>query len=87
VRAGVTQEQIKQMRFYRHSSIFDAKEKATLFFAEQVTRSATTVCENALEDLREHYTEGQIVELTLVICIANFANRFTDALQITPDLG
>jgi len=27
------------------------------------------------------------VELTLVICTANFTNRFNDALQALPDLG
>jgi alkylhydroperoxidase family enzyme len=31
--------------------------------------------------------EGQIVELTLVICAANFTNRFNDALRAVPDLG
>jgi len=37
--------------------------------------------------LKKYYTEDQIVELTLVICVANFTNRFNDALQIVPDLG
>jgi alkylhydroperoxidase family enzyme len=27
------------------------------------------------------------VELTLIICLANFTNRFNDALQLIPDLG
>jgi alkylhydroperoxidase family enzyme len=31
--------------------------------------------------------EKQIVELTLIICLASFTNRFNDALQLTPDLG
>jgi alkylhydroperoxidase family enzyme len=37
--------------------------------------------------LRKYYDEGQIVELTLVICAANFTNRFNDALRSVPDLG
>jgi alkylhydroperoxidase family enzyme len=37
--------------------------------------------------LRKYYDEGQIVELTLVICAANFTNRFNDALGNLPDLG
>jgi alkylhydroperoxidase family enzyme len=37
--------------------------------------------------LRKYYDEGQIVELTLVISVANFANRFNDALRAVPDLG
>ena len=32
--------------------------------------------------LREHFSEAQIVELTLRIALAGFYNRFNDALQI-----
>jgi len=52
-----------------------------------VTRGAAAIREGTLEDLRKYYTEDQIVELTLVICTANFTNRFNDALQLAPDLG
>jgi len=37
--------------------------------------------------LRKHFSEDQIVELTLVICAANFTNRFNDGLRVEPDLG
>ena len=43
--------------------------------------------EGTLEDLGKHFSEEQIVELTLVVCAANFTNRFNDALQAEPDLG
>lgn len=43
--------------------------------------------ETLLNDLRKHYSDDQIVELTLTICLANFTNRFNDALMIQPDLG
>ncbi len=43
--------------------------------------------EASVEDLRKYYDDGQIVELTLVICAANFTNRFNDALRAHPDLG
>jgi len=43
--------------------------------------------EGTLEELKKYYSEDQIVELTMVICIANFTNRFNDALQAEPDLG
>ncbi len=55
--------------------------------AERVTRGAAAIRAGTLEDLRKFYDEGQIVELTLVICTANFTNRFNDALQALPDLG
>jgi alkylhydroperoxidase family enzyme len=52
-----------------------------------VTRAAPAIRENALQELRKYYSERQIVELTLIICMANFTNRFNDALLVAPDLG
>lgn len=75
------------MAFYHRSPAFDAKEKATLLFAERMTRGAAALRERALEELRQYYSEDQIVELTLVVAVANFTNRFNDALQVEPDLG
>lgn len=43
--------------------------------------------QNGIDALKKHYSEDQIVELTLAICLANFTNRFNDALLIRPDLG
>lgn len=52
-----------------------------------MTRGASAIRQNALEELHKYYDVGQIVELTLVICAANFTNRFNDAMQNVPDLG
>jgi uncharacterized peroxidase-related enzyme len=84
---GVTEEQIKNLAFYQRSAAFDAKEKATLLYAERVTRGASGIREGAIHELKQHYSDDQIVELTLTICIANFTNRFNDALMINPDIG
>jgi alkylhydroperoxidase family enzyme len=56
-------------------------------YVERVTRGAAGIGEDALEELRQYFSEDQIVELTLVICLANFTNRFTSAMQCEPDLG
>jgi uncharacterized peroxidase-related enzyme len=86
-RAGVTAEQIAALPFYTRSPLFDEKEKATILYADRVTRGASGIRGPQLEELRKFYDEGQIVELTLVICTANFTNRFNDALENVPDLG
>ena len=52
-----------------------------------MTRGAAAIREGSLQELRKYYAEDQIVELTLLICVANFTNRFNDALQVEPDLG
>jgi alkylhydroperoxidase family enzyme len=75
------------LQFYERSPLFDEKEKATMLYAERVTRGSSAIRARALEELRQYYDEGQIVELALVICAANFTNRFNDSLKNIPDLG
>ncbi|MFO7708299.1 MAG: carboxymuconolactone decarboxylase family protein [Desulfobacterales bacterium] len=85
--AGVTDQQIEELRFYRNSPAFDEKEKATIRFADLVTRGAATIDESVLTWIGRFYTEDEIVELVMVIALANMVNRFNDTLQIEPDLG
>ena len=83
---GVTDEQLKNLAFYQRSQAFDAKEKAVLLYAERVTRGASAIRPPALEELKQYFNDDQIVELTLTICIANFTNRFNDAMLSNPDI-
>jgi len=83
----VTDEQIRALTFYERSTAFDPKEKAVILYADRLTRGAACVRDAALQDLRTHFSEDQIVELTLVVCIANFTNRFNDGLRLEPDIG
>jgi uncharacterized peroxidase-related enzyme len=85
--AGVTAEQVAALPFFERSRLFDEKEKATILYADRVTRGAAGIRALELAEMRKFYDEGQIVELTLVICVANFTNRFNDALENIPDLG
>jgi alkylhydroperoxidase family enzyme len=80
----VTEEQIKALRFYQRSEAFDEKERATIRFADIVTRGATAVDADVLEYVGKYYSEDEIVELTMVIALANLANRINDTLQIEP---
>ncbi len=58
-----------------------------MLYAERVTRGSSALRDRAIEELKKYFTEDQIVELTLVACVANFTNRFNDAMQVEPDLG
>jgi len=84
---SVTDDQIKALAFYHRSDAFDAKEKAVILYAERVTRAAATIRPMELDELKKHFNEDQIVELTLATCVANFTNRFNDAMLSTPDIG
>jgi hypothetical protein len=40
-----------------------------------------------LNKFRRHFGEDQVVELALVVSMANFTNRFNNGLRVEPDLG
>ena len=58
-----------------------------ILHAERLTRGSAAVRDGTIQDLRKHFSDDQIVELTLVICMANFTNRFNDGLRLEPDIG
>ena len=84
---GVTDDQIKALAFFHRSPAFDAQEKAVILYAERVTRGASAIRPPALDELKQYFNDDQIVELTLAIAVANFTNRFNDALLNVPDIG
>jgi alkylhydroperoxidase family enzyme len=84
---GVTDEQIRALTFYERSPLFNDREKAVILHAERLTRGSAAVRDATVQELRKHFSDDQIVELTLVVCVANFTNRFNDGLRLEPDLG
>lgn len=58
-----------------------------IHFADQVTRAAMTIREADLAAMKKYFSEEQIIELILVVGVANFTNRVNDATLAFPDLG
>jgi len=53
----------------------------------QVTTNSNRMRDAIFERLRQHFSEEQIVELTLRTALCGFFNRFNDALQIGMEDG
>ncbi|HXH94630.1 MAG TPA: hypothetical protein VNN25_23850 [Thermoanaerobaculia bacterium] len=66
------------------SGPFDDKEKAALAYAKQLTIDAHGVDDALFERLRQHYDEGEIVEISAMAGLFNYFNRVNDALQMEP---
>ena len=66
----------------QHGEMFTPAERAALALAERMTTDARGVDEDIWADLREHFDEGQIIELAAVIGLFNYFNRFNDALRV-----
>jgi alkylhydroperoxidase family enzyme len=63
---------------------FDEKEKAALAFAKQLTLDAHKIDDALFARLRQHYDEGEIVEISAMAGMFNYFNRVNDALQMEP---
>jgi alkylhydroperoxidase family enzyme len=82
---GVSAETLDAMyHIDEHRDMFTTRELAALRYAEIVTTSARDVDENLWDELQAHFDDGELVEITTVIGLFNFFNRFADALQIDP---
>jgi len=66
---------------------FDDVDTLVRDYARQVTESAQNMRDVTFENLHKHFSEEQIVELTLRIALCGFFNRFNDALQIGMEDG
>ena len=82
-KAGVTDEEIRAIESEQNSG-FAPAEQAAIAYARELTRTATA-SDAAREAMGQHFTDEQIVEITLVIAMSNFTNRFNNGLNILPE--
>ena len=67
---------------YQGSPLFTPAEKAAIAWAEYLTERTYREHPEAMDALKAHFNEPQIVEITMVSGFFNFWNRFVDSLQI-----
>jgi len=63
---------------------FGERERAALEFAEKLTVDSTRVADELFTALRQHFSEGETVEIAAVAGIFNYFNRVANALKIEP---
>lgn len=66
---------------------FDEVDMLVRDYSLLVTNKFQYIRDQTFVDLKKHFTEEQIVELTLRIALCGFFNRFNDALQIEMEEG
>jgi len=81
---GLTREQIAaaQGDDYMRSPDLDARQKAAVHWAQAVTRMTARDDEAAFVEMKRHFTEKQIVELTVFCGMWNYSNRLCEALHV-----
>ena len=83
---GETQQRLDCVAVWRECKFFDNSERAALAWAEAVTRLPdTNAPDNLYNNLKEYFSEQQIVDLTLVISLMNAWNRLAVGFRQLPD--
>lgn len=62
---------------------FDAVDHLVRDFAREVTVNFQYIRDDMVDRLKQHFTEEQVVELTLRSALCGFFNRFNDVMQLT----
>lgn len=67
---------------WRDSELFSDKEKAAIWWADEVTNLRAKRNRAAWEAMSEHFTNRQIVELTVLCGMWNLSGRVAEALHL-----
>ena len=62
--------------------VFDEPWRAAMRYADEMTPTPGIVSDETFATLASHWSPSQIVEITSVICMFAFFNRFAHALDI-----
>ena len=74
--AGEAQQRLDCLPAWRETPLYDERERAALAWAESVTLvAATGAPDAAFEEVRRHFSEKDLVDLTLVVASMNAWNR------------
>ena len=75
-------EKLAEVASWRTSSLFSAMERVALEYAERITYTDQKVDDAFFAEVKKHFAEAQIVELTAAIALENFRSKFNPTLGV-----
>jgi AhpD family alkylhydroperoxidase len=81
--AGVDAEKIAKVWEFESSDLFDDAERAALRVARDAGLAPNLVTDSHFEDLAEHYSEEQIIQIVATIGLFGYLNRWNDTMATT----
>ena len=80
LRSGIKDEKLAAVWEFRTSPLFDARERVALEFAIAAAAQPNDVSDELFARMKQHWSEGEIVEITALIAYFGFMNRFNDTM-------
>ena len=82
---GETEQRLYALDAWRETPFYDDRERAALAWVEAITLVAQThVPDSVYDEVRKHFTEQQIVDLTYLAATINAWNRIAVSLRAMP---
>jgi AhpD family alkylhydroperoxidase len=82
---GEAEQRLSCLSAWRDASFYSARERAALAWTESVTRvSVDRVPDSLFAEVREHFSEKELCDLTLAVAAINSWNRLSIAARLTP---
>jgi alkylhydroperoxidase family enzyme len=79
---GLTEEQIGELLTYNDSTVLTPREKAAVRYADVLAGDHTQASQELFDELRQHFTEPEIIDLGFRITAFVGFGRFIRALGL-----
>jgi len=80
-RVGLTTEDLTALKEGNYSR-YNEKERAALTYGERLTRAPHEITQTDFDEIKKHFADPEIVDLHMLIGLANLTNRVTDPLGL-----
>jgi AhpD family alkylhydroperoxidase len=84
LRRGVDLEKVNALDNWQQSPLFTDTERIALEYAEAVTLRSSAIDDGLIQQLKSHFDEDAVVELTALIGFQNLSSKFNSALGVPP---
>ncbi|PSP77073.1 fusion protein [Halobacteriales archaeon QS_1_68_20] len=83
LQADVEDEKVRAVRNFEDDDRFTDRERAALRLARDASKIPNQVEEEHFEDLREYFTDPEILEIVGICCLYGFLNCFNETMATT----
>jgi uncharacterized peroxidase-related enzyme len=80
LKLGVSEEKLAAVWEYRSSPLYNAAERVALDYALAAASVPNDVTDELFAEMRRHWDEDQIVEITATVALFGFMNRWNDTM-------
>ncbi len=83
--AGESEQRLYSLDAWRETPFYTNRERAALAWSEAVTKITDGhVSDEIFQRVRQHFSEGELADLTLAITMINSWNRLSIAFRVVP---